>query len=118
MRIDWKTAGFFVYGGTILEGGGGGSLDSGLEAVHLALSLDSSEIVSLSELFPGILILTVSTVGAPAAEKKYVKPMDFVQSVQMIINGLDRSLAGLIQNKISGFASANGLIQFAVLGLL
>ncbi len=117
MRIDWETAEALVYGGAILGGGGGGSMPSGLEAAHLALSLDSPEIISLSDLSPDSLVLTVSAVGAPAAKEKFVKPMDFVHAVQMIMNELDRPLAGLIQNEMGGFASANGLIQAAVLGL-
>jgi len=90
---------------------------SGLVTVHLALSLNSPEIISLSDLSPDSLILTVSAVGAPAAREKHVKPMDFVHAVQMVMNELDRPLAGLIQNEMGGFASANGLIQSAVLGL-
>jgi DUF917 family protein len=117
MRIDWETAEALVYGGAILGGGGGGSMARGLETAHLALSLDSPEIISLSDLSPDSLILTVSTVGAPAAKEKYVKPMDFVHAVRMVMDELDRPLAGLIQNEMGGFASANGLIQAAILGL-
>jgi DUF917 family protein len=117
MRISWETAEALVYGGAILGGGGGGSLASGLEAAHLALSLDSPEIVSLSDLPPDSLVVTVSAVGAPAAKEKYVKPMDFVHSVRMVMDELGRPLTGLIQNEMGGFASANGLIQSAVLGL-
>jgi DUF917 family protein len=63
------------------------------------------------------LVVTVSTVGAPAAKEKYVKPMDFVRCVEMVMSVLGRPFAGLIQNEMGGFASANGLIQSAVLGL-
>jgi DUF917 family protein len=117
MRVDWETAEALVHGGAILGGGGGGSMASGLETAHLALSLGSPEIVSISDLSPESLVVTVSAVGAPAAKEKYVKPMDFVHCVQMVMNVLDRPLGGLIQNEMGGFASANGLIQSAVLGV-
>jgi DUF917 family protein len=117
MRLDWNTAEALVFGGAILGGGGGGSMVSGLETAHLALSLDTPEIISLSDLPSDSLVLTVSAVGAPAAKEKSVKPMDFVRSVRIVMNALDRPLAGLIQSEMGGLASANGLIQSAVLGL-
>ncbi len=117
MRLDWETAETLVYGGTILGGGGGGSKIKGLEAAELALKLGSPRIIPLAEIGPDDMVVTVSAVGAPASKDQYVKPMDFARCVTLVVNALGCPLRGLIQNEMGGFASGNGLIQSAVLGL-
>ncbi len=117
MKLNWKRAEALVYGGAILGGGGGGSAVEGLETVDLALKLGSPEMVSLSETHLQDCVVTVSAVGAPAARDGHVTPMDYVRCVSLVMDTVDRSVAGLIQNEMGGFASANGLIQSAVLGL-
>jgi hypothetical protein len=55
-------------------------------------------------------------VGAPSAPDKYVKAIDYVMAVQRISSRLG-GIGGIIQNEMGGLASANGLIQSAVLGI-
>jgi DUF917 family protein len=117
MIVDRSTAEAMVYGGAVLGGGGGGSLDEGLHLAGLAVELGSPHIISLDRLEPDDLVVTVSLVGAPAALSRFVNPMDYVRSLEMLISAMDRKPVGLIQNEMGGLASANGLIQSAVVGL-
>jgi len=117
MKMDLEMAEALVYGGTILGGGGGGSREEGLTSARLALELGLPTLLPLSDTDPAGLIVTVSSVGAPAARERYVKPMDYVRAVSMIEEAVGRSIDGLIQNEMGGFASGNGLIQSAVLGI-
>jgi hypothetical protein len=62
-------------------------------------------------------VITVAAVGAPAAENRYLKPMDYVNAVKIVMEALRISKCGLITNEMGGMASVNGLLQGAVLGL-
>ena len=106
-----------VYGGAILGGGGGGFLEEGLELVAHALEAGRPEIIHLTDIEPDHYIMTVATVGAPAARHRFVKPMDFVSSFRHAANAFPHSIKGMITNEMGGRASANGLFQSAVLGL-
>lgn len=92
-------------------------MQEGLRLVRLALELGTPEIVSLSDVDSGKWVVTVSAVGAPAAVQKFVKPMDYVRAVERVIDRLGGGVGGFIQNEMGGLASANGLIQSAVLGI-
>jgi DUF917 family protein len=60
--------------------------------------------------------VTVSAVGAPAAEGRFTKPSHYVRAVQMLIeSGVD--VRGLITSENGGLASLNGFFQSAMLGL-
>ncbi|MBW1713188.1 MAG: DUF917 family protein [Deltaproteobacteria bacterium] len=117
MKIKLQTAEALVFGGAIMGGGGGGSYEEGLKLAQLALDLGSPQILSLREIDPQAWVITSSLVGAPAAKDKFVKPMDYVRSMAKVCGALDEQVGGIIQNEMGGLASANGLIQSAVLGL-
>ncbi|MFC7326070.1 DUF917 domain-containing protein [Halorubrum rutilum] len=107
-------------GGAILGGGGGGSLDEGIEFGELAVEYGSPTLRPISELDPSEVVLTVSGVGAPAATDSHVKPADYVQAVELVMNRIaerGRSVGALMTNEMGGFASVNGLLQSAVTGL-
>lgn len=106
-----------VYGGSILGGGGGGSLEDGLDLGMLALKYGHPELISLDELEDNDILVTVAAVGAPAAKQRYVKPDDFVKAVSLLNESLDRDIRGLITNENGGMATVNGLIQSAVLDI-
>jgi len=106
-----------VLGGAVLGGGGGGAFEEGLQLGQLATEIGTPSIIPLTDLQPGDIVLTVSAVGAPAAEKQYVQPMDYVHSVEMACAVLDAPIAALNVNEMGAMASVNGLIQSAVLGI-
>ncbi len=60
---------------------------------------------------------TVSALGAPAAPEKFVKPMDYVRTVETITDFLGIPVYGLITNEMGGLSSVNGLTHSAVLGI-
>jgi uncharacterized protein len=117
MRLDWENAEALVHGGAILGGGGGGSRMEGIKAARLALELGRPRVVPLSEIDDNACLVMVSAVGAPAAAERFVQPMDHVRCVTKVAERLREPLGGLIQNEMGGFASANGMIQSAVLDL-
>jgi len=107
-------------GGAVLGGGGGGSLDEGIEFGHLAVEYGDPEIVPISELDPTEVVLTVSGVGAPAATESHVRPADYVRAVELAVDRLDSrgtTVGALMTNEMGGFAAVNGLLQSAVTGL-
>ncbi|MBU0513680.1 MAG: DUF917 family protein [Proteobacteria bacterium] len=117
VRCDRDSLRALVYGGAIMGGGGGGLYREGLEAVDLALGLGKPAIVSLDELDPSSMVATVSAVGAPAAKQRHLDPLDFVRALELLIENTPDGLDGIISSEMGGRASANGLIQSAVLGL-
>ena len=117
MKCDLKKVEALVYGGAILGGGGGGSLDEGLRLADLSIRLGTPTIIPLAEVDPNAWVLTVSAVGAPAAKSQFVKPLDYVRAVEKVSRSVNGIVGGLIQNEMGGMASANGLIQSAVLDI-
>jgi DUF917 family protein len=107
-------------GGAVLGGGGGGSLDEGIEFGELAVEYGGPTIVPVSALDPSDVVLTVSGVGAPAATESHVKPADYVRAVELVVDRLEgrgTSVGALMTNEMGGFAAVNGLLQSAVAGL-
>jgi len=117
LTCDKELVEALVLGGAVLGGGGGGSIDEGLKLGHLALEMGEPEIIPLNALNPEETVITVAAVGAPAAENRYLEPMDYVNAVKIIMEALGISKCGLITNEMGGMASVNGLLQGAVLGL-
>lgn len=107
-------------GGAVLGGGGGGSLDEGIEFGELAVEYGSPTIRSVFELDPSDVVLTVSGVGAPAATDSHVDPADYVRAVELVVDQLEAAgttVGALMTNEMGGFATVNGLLQSAVTGL-
>ena len=104
-------------GGAIFGGGGGGSFEEGIEFGQLAVAYGGARIVPLDALDGDDIVLTVSGVGAPAAEERHVQPKDYVRAVELLIEKLDdrgRQVGALMTNEMGGFATVNGLLQSAV----
>jgi len=117
MKCDLATLEALVEGGAVLGGGGGGSMQEGFRLARLAAELGTPKVVPLTAVDPECWVVTVSAVGAPAAADIFVKPMDYVRAVEKISHRLNGAVGGLIQNEMGGLASANGLIQSALLGI-
>lgn len=117
MKCDARTVEALALGGAVLGGGGGGALKSGLELGKLALELGEPTVRPLEVLDPEATVITVSAVGAPAAKDKWVKVVDYVDSVRMLESVLSSPVEGMITNEMGGMASLNGLVQSALLGI-
>lgn len=107
-------------GGAVLGGGGGGSLEEGIEFGELAVEYGTPTIISVSDVEPSDIVLTVSGVGAPAATESHVRPADYVRAVNLIVSRLEErgtTVGALMTNEMGGFATVNGLLQSAVTGL-
>lgn len=104
-------------GGCILGGGGGGELQQGIEFAQLAISFGDPSVCSLEDLPPDCLLATVSAVGAPAAENKYVLPSHYVRALETLQDNIEGQIEGIITNEMGGFATVNGTLQSAVLDL-
>ena len=103
-------------GGCLLGGGGGGALAKGRSMGELALQVGQPRLAGLDELAADALLVTVSAVGAPAAEGQFCTPMHYVRAVELLReSGL--AIAGLVTSENGGLASINGWFQSAVLDI-
>lgn len=117
IKLNEETLKYALMGGTILGGGGGGSMDMGEAAGKIALEYGDIELVDINMLNNDDLIVTVSAVGAPAARDKFVKPKDYVQSLKNLEEHLDEKIDGIITNENGGAATINGWIQASILDI-
>ncbi len=117
--IECSTSGLkaLVCGGAILGGGGGGTYQDGLDTVETAMRMGDPQFISLEELQTDEIVATVSAVGAPAAKDRYLKPVDFVNALEKLIQNTKEPISGIISSEMGGRASVNGVIQSAVLGV-
>jgi len=106
-----------VIGGSILGGGGGGAIAAGLELGKLAFDVGMPKIISIDELNEDDLIVTVSAVGAPAAENQFILPIDYVEAVKLVSEMTNKAPKALITNENGGLATINGLFQSAITGI-
>ena len=117
IRLDEHHAEAAVLGGAVLGGGGGGSIQDGMERAKMAVRLGSPFLISLDELNEGDIVVTASVVGAPAAVEKYLRPVNHIRSLQMLLERHPVRLSGIIANENGAGSGVNGWIQAAVLGL-
>lgn len=117
MDIDNSTVMAAAYGGAVLGGGGGGSVESGLALGLMAINKGNPQIVDLDDLSDEDQLLTVGAIGAPAATGRFVEPMHYDEAVQLIIDHYPLPIKGIISNENGGFATVNGWLQSAVLGI-
>ena len=117
VKLNEELLKYAVYGGAILGGGGGGPIEGGLAAGKIAVEYSSPELVDIQEIADDTLIVTASAVGAPAAPDKYIKPKDYVRTIEILEQNTGLKVGGIITNENGGMATANGWIQAAVLGI-
>lgn len=115
-RLTKQDLEYAVIGGSILGGGGGGSIEMGREIGERALEIGDVYLVSTDEIPDQAVLLTVSAVGAPAAKMKKVKPEDYLRTIKMYEEVINRSVDGFITNENGGTATVNGWIQAASYG--
>ncbi len=105
-----------VYGGALLGGGGGGSLDEGLKLGLKALEAGEVKLYSVDELSDDAVVVTVSAVGAPAAEEAVLEPMHLARAVELL-REFGVRVDALMTAENGGFNTVNGWYQGAVLGV-
>lgn len=104
-------------GGAVLGGGGGGGYEDGVELGRLAVDYGRPKLVPLSTVDDDDLIVTMSGVGAPAAEDKQVKPVDYVHAFRMIrehVEATGREVGAVIASEMGGFNGLSAVIPAAV----
>jgi DUF917 family protein len=106
-----------VYGGAVLGGGGGGNIASGLERASLAVHWGSPELVSLDELDDDAIVVTASVVGAPAAKDRFLRPVDHIKALELLLDAKPCDLAGIIANENGASSGINGWLQAAAMGI-
>jgi DUF917 family protein len=117
IAVDKETVQAAAYGGALLGGGGGGSISEGLQLGQLAIEVGRPRFVDLDELDDEEILVTVSAVGAPSAKDQHLEPIHYVQALQLLIERLNKPVAGLITNENGGLATLNGWFQSAVTGI-
>lgn len=117
MKLNREILKYALMGGTILGGGGGGSRELGKEAAGIALEYGELNLVDIHEVADDTLIVTASAVGTPAAVEKYVKPRDYVRTIEILQENTGLKIGGIITNENGGAATVNGWIQAAILGI-
>ncbi len=110
--LEYKFAKALVYGGAILGGGGGGTIEEGLEFINETFKVGTPALLLPDELEPRETVVTVSMVGAPSS-KKILHPKYLIESLKFFQKNYAGKISGIITNEMGPFASVNGLIQSA-----
>lgn len=117
MKLEGSHIEPIVLGGALLGGGGGGDPDEGRRFARLALEAGEPRLVGLEALSPDAVVVTVALVGAPSAPEQHVSREDLVRSVRLLSERFSLRIDAINGNENGGFASVNGWMQSAVLGL-
>lgn len=117
VRVDGDILKAAVYGGSVLGGGGGGKIEDGLQRGLLALKRANIKIIDIDDIDPFSVLLTVSSVGAPAARNRYLEPDYYVHSVEILLNNIDFSIDGFISSENGAASTVNGWLQSAAMGI-
>lgn len=117
MKINHDMAEFLVEGGNILGGGGGGLKDLGKKMAHVAVELGTINLIDIDELNGEDILVTASSVGAPAAKGAYIVPSYQLKALDLFkkING--EKIDGIIVNEMGALSTVNGWIISAATGI-
>ena len=118
MILNRESARRAMLGGCILGGGGGGSAAMAGELVAGLDDYAPLTLTPLSALESDAVVLTVGLVGAPAAKDLFVSPAAMIRAVELCRENLpDVKIGGIMTNENGAFATVNGWLQAAALGL-
>ncbi len=117
MRLTVEHIESLVVGGALLGGGGGGDPAQGRRFARVALELGTPELIPLEALPSNATVVTVALVGAPSAPEQHVAPEDLARAVRLLQDVFGIRADALNGNENGGFASVNGWVQSAVLGV-
>ncbi len=116
-KIMREEAYYLLDGGAILGGGGGGDKDGGIELIEEAFRLGEPTMVSLDEVDPDGIVVTMSAVGAPAAVDKFAAPEEYANVVRLLEEKAKKRIVALITNEMGAGSSFNAFLPSAVLGI-
>lgn len=117
IKLDEKMVEYAVFGGAVLGGGGGGWIEEGLQIGRLALELGEPELRDIAEFAEDDLFVTVSLVGAPGAKDKYVKPIHYARSLDLLVSRLNQPIAAIHTNENGAGTTVNGWLQSVITGI-
>ncbi len=106
-----------VMGGCILGGGGGGSMELGLEFGYQAIETAEINLIDISELEDEDTVVCASMVGAPSAIESFVSKSDYEYSIKKMQKELNQEIKGIFTNENGGGSSINGFMQSALTGI-
>lgn len=115
--IDRDTGLKAIYGGLFLGGGGGGSLQGGLDILEKVLSYGDLKIYSIDEFNEEDIILTASLVGSPASKDKYVDESHYKKVYDLYKQVSDNDIKGIMSNEVGAQAITNGWMLSAMEGI-
>lgn len=117
MRLETGHIEPLVLGGALLGGGGGGDPDEGRRFARLSLEMGEPHLVAVETLPPSAVVATVALVGAPSAPDQHVTQEDLIRTVRLLQERFSLRVDAINGNENGGFASVNGWVQSAALGL-
>ncbi len=117
MKLDAQVSEAAVLGGAVLGGGGGGLIEEGLRLAELALKLGDPCLVDIEELDEKDILLTVSAVGAPAAQEQYVRARHYLRVIELLQGHTGLEIKGLVSSENGALSTVNGWLQSALLGI-
>ncbi|MEL7650155.1 MAG: DUF917 family protein [Sedimentibacter sp.] len=111
MKISRDNGIYAVYGGLFLGGGGGGSLQEGIDALEEALKHSESICFApLSQFEDDDAVITASMVGAPSSREKHVVAEHWKKALKLFEAKSDKKIKGIITNENGGTSTTNGWI--------
>lgn len=117
-ELNWNDVRAAVRGGSVYASGGGGWVDHGLDIGRQAVDMGVPKLVTIEELHPDDIVITVSAIGAPAAKDWQMLAEDYVHAVRLLQANFDGKIVGSITPQNGCSSSINGWVQSAALGTL
>lgn len=103
--LTGKDAHAACVGGGVYACGGGGWLDHGLQNGQLAVTLGKPKLVPIDEIKDEGVIVTISAIGAPAAEGWEMWPRDYIRAFELIRDAIKEPIVG-VMNAQNGYSSS------------
>ncbi|WP_223066308.1 DUF917 family protein [Paenibacillus caui] len=117
IKLDMKMMEHAVFGGAVLGGGGGGWIEEGLQLGRLALEMGQPELRSIDEFADDDSFVTVSLVGAPGAKDKFVSPIHYARSLEILSRQLNKPISAIHTNENGAGTTVNGWLQSVITGI-
>ncbi|MGN7357940.1 DUF917 domain-containing protein [Paenibacillus sp. SAF-054] len=117
IKLDEQMMESAVFGGAVLGGGGGGWIEEGLQIGRLALELGQPELHAMDGFSDDDTFVTVSLVGAPGAKDKFLKPIHYARSLDMLAHGLQKPISAIHTNENGAGTTVNGWLQSVMTGI-
>lgn len=112
--IDRDTGIRAIFGGLFLGGGGGGSLEGGLEVLEKTLKFGDLKLFDIEDFCDEGVILTASLVGSPASMDKYVGDKHYKEVYDLYKKVFEGEIAGIITNEMGAQSITNGWLLSAM----